>query len=66
MPRSTREWALRKLQQSQDAIDWSVYHLGEVGMLYQEKHPEIADPLAQCTVALIELKAAINKVRGSF
>lgn len=66
MPRSTREWALRKLKEAIDNIVWCGYHLDEVAQKYEEQHPEIATPLWELTVVLEEIIRSITKIRGSF
>jgi len=63
MPRSTREWALRKLSASQNNIDWCIKHLAEVTTKYSDAHPKIADSLLNCVELSIILKQGIRKVR---
>jgi len=66
MPRSTREWAKRKLGEAVQSLDWAVYHLCEVGQRYEQQHPEISDPLLDIVTACEELKQYIRKVDQSF
>ncbi len=66
MPRSTREWAKRKLGEAVQSLDWTVYHLGEVGQRYEEKHPEISDPLLEIIMICEELKKYIVNVDKTF
>ncbi len=66
MPRSTREWAKRKLTEAVQSLDWAVYHLCEVGQRYDEKHPEISDPILQIVTLCEELKQHIDTVNKSF
>lgn len=66
MPRSTREWALRKLKEAIDNLSWSGYHINEVAEKYQDAHPEIAEPLGDILTALSMLMETITKIRGSF
>jgi len=66
MPRSTREWAKRKLQESIDNLNWCGYHLIEVAETYKELHPEIAEPLKDIATVASQLMETIAKVKGSF
>ena len=66
MPRSTREWAQRKLREVQANMDWAIYHLGEVAEVYDKPHPEISEPLVTAANVLIELKEAVEGVRDGF
>ncbi|MBA7579843.1 hypothetical protein ES708_21721 [subsurface metagenome] len=66
MPRSTREWAKRKLGEAVQSLDWAVYHLGEVGQRYEEQHPEVSDPLLEIILACEAIKTYIDKVNASF
>ncbi len=66
MPRSTREWARRKLQESFDNINWSGTHIHEVNLRYEKDHPEITDRLKDVLTILEIAQSAIMKVRGSF
>ena len=66
MPRSTREWAKRKLAEAVQSLDWTVYHLAEVGKRYDEQHPEISDPLLEGVLACEELQKYIEKIASTF
>lgn len=66
MPRSTREWARRKLAESTQSVNWAGYHLSQVIEVYQKDHPEISDPLLVMSEILSQLIQTIEKVRGSF
>ena len=66
MPKTTREWAKRKLVQSSNNLDWCGTHIAEVIVIYAPEHPEIAAPLAQCQLILEELQKAIDKTGASF
>lgn len=64
MPRSTREWALRKLSASQNNIDWCMKHLIEVADRYAEAHPKIAEELLNNLQLGEILKHSIDITRG--
>ena len=66
MPRSTREWAKRKLGEAVQSLDWAVYHLCEVGKRYDELHPEISNPILDVVTACEELKKYIDTIDKSF
>ena len=66
MPRSTREWALRKLKESEGNIEWAENHLAEVGQLYEKDHPEISVPLLQIIGTLQAIQEFIAKLRSTF
>ncbi len=66
MPRSTREWARRKLDQSVENLNWSGTHIYEVILKYEKDHPEITDPLKNILLMLEMAQDLIQKVRGSF
>lgn len=63
MPRSTREWALRKLEQALGTLDWTGNHLIQVIEIYQEKHPEVSNPLNQVLEILLVADDLITHVR---
>lgn len=65
MPRTTREWALRKMTAADNNIEWSQMHLAKVIERYLETHPEVAAPLLTCVDLADVLRKAIMKVRGS-
>lgn len=66
MPRNTRDWAQRKLQEADGNIEWAVSHMAEVGQRYEEQHPEISDPLVQIIEVLKAGKKALLELRKSF
>lgn len=66
MPRNIREWALRKIKESSQNIDWALFHLMEVSETYKEQHPEISAPIEQVAQGLIMIQETINQIRGSF
>ena len=66
MPRSTREWAKRKLDESVQNIDWAGTHINEVIERYKAEHPEVSDPLSNCQDMLVMVQDVIKKVRSSF
>jgi hypothetical protein len=63
MPRSTREWALRKLDMSINNLEWCDKHLLEVVEKYLDVHPEIAAPLSMITEITESVKTLITSVR---
>ncbi|MBA7573663.1 hypothetical protein ES708_15461 [subsurface metagenome] len=66
MPRSTREWAQRKLVETKGNLDWAVYHLGEVVEVYDEPHPEISKPMIGLVAMIMEIEKALDIIRESF
>lgn len=66
MPRSTREWAHRKIQQAEDNIDWAGFHITEVATTYEKDHKEVSDPLFAAAGGLLEVKEYLAKLRGTF
>ena len=66
MPRSTREWAKRKLTESIQNIDWCGTHLNEVAERYEADHPEVSQPLKDIMDILQMAQEVIGKVRLSF
>lgn len=65
MPRTTREWARRKLDMALNNLDWVDRHLLEVVDVYLEAHPEIAAPLEQATQVSGMLKQLLLTVKGN-
>lgn len=65
MPRTTREWALRKMDAAEKNIVWSQTHLANVIERYLETHPEVAGPLLTCIELSDVVRKAIMKVRMS-
>jgi len=65
MPRTTREWALRKMSAADNNIEWCQIHLAKVIDRYLETHPEVSAPLLTCVELSDVLRQAIMKVRGS-
>ena len=66
MPRSTREWAKRKLKEACNNIDWAGTHIDSVQQEYESAHKEISGPLLDIQNLLVIVQAAINKVESSF
>ncbi|MBA7593070.1 hypothetical protein ES708_35280 [subsurface metagenome] len=66
MPRSTREWAQRKLVETKGNLDWAVYHLGEVVEVYDEAHPELTKPMLELVALIVEIEQALDIIRESF
>jgi len=65
MPRSTREWALRKMLAADNNVEWCQIHLAKVIERYLETHPEVSASLLTCIDLADVLRKAIMKVRGS-
>ncbi len=66
MPRSTREWAKRKLEEAVQNLNWAGTHCYEVREKYKELHPEVSDPLDDTLNAIEMIQDLIQKIRGSF
>ena len=66
MPRSTREWALRKLLEAHGNLDWAIAHIGEVVERYEEPHPEIAEPMMLAVESLMQIESFLIEIRKSF
>jgi len=66
MPRNTREWARRKLDESVQNLSWGEHHLMGIVEVYEERHPEIATPLVQCVQFIEAIKGQIEKIKASF
>ena len=66
MPRSTREWARRKLEESVQNIDWAGSHIYGVVEKYQELHPEVSEPLKAVLKIFEECQNMITLIRSSF
>jgi len=62
MPRTTREWAKRKLTQVQGNIEWAGAHLKEVTDVYDEQHPEITEPIKILNELLITVYNALDEI----
>lgn len=65
MPRTTREWARRKLDMAVNNLEWVDRHLLEVIDVYLEAHPEIAAPLEQATQAGDMLKTLLLQIKNN-
>lgn len=66
MPRSTREWSRRKLEEACNNIDWAGTHVHQVMTVYEQEHPEIAAPLQTVLEGLANIQELIQKVRKSY
>jgi len=64
MPRSTREWALRKLDSSYNNIKWCQQHLMEVCDRYLDQHPEISKDLLLTIELSKQVQNAITFTRS--
>lgn len=63
MPKTTREWAIRKLSQAEGNLDWSQKHLVEIAETYVEHHPEISKMLLDITNLQELTQQAIKTLR---
>lgn len=63
MPRSTREWALRKLKASTENLNWCQKHLLEVSDTYAEQHPDISIDIIMCAEMVEIIRVTILGVR---
>ena len=66
MPRSTREWAKRKIDESINNMDWAGTHINKVSERYQADHPEISNNLNHVLTILVMAQDLIKKIGGSF
>lgn len=66
MPRSTREWALRKIEMAEGNLETAIAHLEEVRERYAKPQPLIADHLQQMQFASLEVRNTLERLRGSF
>jgi len=66
MPRSTREWAKRKLVEAVQHIDWAALHLLDIIEPYKKDHPEVSEPLEHCLAFLKILVDTIYETRNLF
>jgi len=62
MPRTTREWAKRKLKQARNNIDWSGTHLYQMYEVYNDPHPEIGKLLLNTMECLKLAQSGIEEV----
>lgn len=46
MPRNTREWSKRKLDEAVRNIEWAQYHLSQIHEKYKDHHKDIAEVLS--------------------
>jgi len=66
MPRSTREWAKRKLKEAQNQLNWAATHLVAVHTVYEKDHPEIGNPIASIIDVLKILHEEITTIDRGF
>lgn len=65
MPRTTRQWAQRKLEESMNNLDWAATHLKHMADVYQPMHPEISEALTTIIDLLAEAHNAVHTIRRS-
>lgn len=66
MPRNTREWAHRKIEEAKNNIDWAGYHLNEISETYIEQHPEISIQIEAFLQSFMTIDEALQALRDSF
>lgn len=66
MPRNTRQWAHRKLNEACNSLDWAATHVQAVVVVYRQDHPEIADPLSAVMSAMAAVSQEIQNIKRSF
>lgn len=66
MPRSTRQWAQRKLDEARNNLDWSATHLKAVYDVYTKDHPEIGAVLFTAIDALAVVSGEISRLKTEF
>ncbi len=66
MPRSTREWAKRKIDEAINNMNWAGTHINEVSERYQADHLEISSNLNHVLTILAMAQDLIKKIGGSF
>lgn len=66
MPRNTREWAKRKLKESQGNLDWALFHLHEIEEKYRPVHPDIADAIEKIMQVIVLADQSVEKLGESF
>lgn len=66
MPRTTREWSHRKLDEAVNNLDWAIVHLEDIRQRYSER-PEILDePVQQIQALILVCSDTIKKLKGSY
>jgi len=66
MPKTVRQWAMRKLTQSAQSIDWALSHLNDIEDRYREQHPEISDEVLDIMGIVQATQGLIEKLRAVF
>lgn len=66
MARSTREWAHRKLNATENALNNALLHLQDIVDKYEKEHTEISQPLVASQVLIVEVRDLITKMRQVF
>lgn len=63
-PRSTREWAHRRIDQAKNHIDTAGMQLHEIADTYQNLHPEVSAPCEQILAIMLEILEILDGIRG--
>lgn len=66
MPRNTRQWAQRKLDEANNTLDWTATHLKAVYDVYNKPHPEIGEIAEHILNVLALISQEITNLKGSF
>jgi hypothetical protein len=66
MPRTTREWAIRKVKFAAGNMEKASTHLDEVGATYAEQHPEISLQVAKCMEVISSMYDMLVALQGEF
>lgn len=66
MPRSTREWAKRKIDEGIQNLNWCGTHVNEVSDRYRADHPEISNNLDHVLSMLALSQDLLKQIGGSF
>jgi len=66
MPRSKREWALRKLKMAQDALDRAGKHLQEIAVIYQKDYIDIYNQVSKVQEFILIPYECVKRLRDSF
>lgn len=66
MPRSTREWAHRKLDMARGNLAGSLAHLEQIREKYQEPHPAVGEAITMVQMMIVESDDALQVIARGF
>ena len=66
MPRSTREWAQRKLEMVKGNMETSLLHIEEVREHYVKDHPSLALHMDNLQILLVGIDECVDKLKIKF